>query len=180
MRDTWQGLSGGYNRQKRIGKRFFGRGDVKYAFLGLLAGGPMHGYQMMKALREQSGGLYSPGPGSIYPTLQTLEDRGWAESNDRDGRKVYRITELGLASLEEWRLDRMKQQAAVSSPKAAAPSKGKDELELKRAGKEMASLMMEMLRNQALQPEQVTALTLLYRRTCQEMAAIVEKGGEMG
>src|SRR5262245_17962661 len=57
------------------GKRFFGRGDLKYALLELLQERPMHGYEMMKALQERTGGLYTPSAGSVYPTLQMLEDR---------------------------------------------------------------------------------------------------------
>ncbi|HJT59495.1 MAG TPA: PadR family transcriptional regulator, partial [Ktedonobacteraceae bacterium] len=58
----------------REGGRFFGRGDMKFALLQLLQERPMHGYEMMKALEEKSGGFYTPSPGSIYPTLQMLED----------------------------------------------------------------------------------------------------------
>src|SRR6266516_4862688 len=57
------------------GHRFFGRGDVKYALLELLRERPMHGYEMIKALEEKSGGFYTPSAGTIYPTLQMLEDR---------------------------------------------------------------------------------------------------------
>ena len=58
------------------GGRFFGRGDMKFALLELLQERPMHGYEMMKALAEKSGGFYTPSPGSIYPTLQMLEEGG--------------------------------------------------------------------------------------------------------
>ena len=79
------------------GPRFFGRGDVKFALLELLQERPMHGYEMMKALEEKSGGFYSPSAGSIYPTLQMLEDRGFVTSNDVEGKKVYTITDEGRA-----------------------------------------------------------------------------------
>jgi DNA-binding PadR family transcriptional regulator len=57
---------------------------------------------MMKALEEKSDGQYTPSAGSIYPTLQMLEDRSWIESDDPDGKKVYRPTEAGLNALQEW------------------------------------------------------------------------------
>lgn len=85
------------------GKRYFGRGGVKYALLELLTKEPMHGYQMMKGLEEQSGGLYSPSAGSIYPTLQLLEDRDFVTAAEDGGKKVYRITEQGQAFLQEGR-----------------------------------------------------------------------------
>ena len=82
-------------------RRYFGRGGVKYALLELLTMEPMHGYQMMKALEEQSGGLYIASAGSIYPTLQLLEDRGFIVSEENEGRKVYRITDAGRGFLAE-------------------------------------------------------------------------------
>ncbi len=83
------------------GHRFFGRGDMKFALLGLLQERPMHGYEMMKALEEKSGGFYAPSAGSVYPTLQLLEDRGFVTINETDGKKVYSITDAGRAALQE-------------------------------------------------------------------------------
>lgn len=83
------------------GKRYFGRGGVKYALLRLLESQPMHGYQMMKSLEEQSGGLYIPSAGSIYPTLQMLEDRELISSTVTEGKKIYRIRDAGRAFLKE-------------------------------------------------------------------------------
>ena len=83
------------------GERFFGRGDMKYALLELLRERPMHGYEMMKMLEERSHGFYTPSAGSIYPTLQMLEDRGLVSVANVDGKKVYSITEEGKAFLNE-------------------------------------------------------------------------------
>jgi DNA-binding PadR family transcriptional regulator len=83
------------------GQRFFGRGDVKYALLELLVERPMHGYEMMKALEEKSGGFYVPSAGTIYPTLQMLEDRGLVTSSQDSGKRIYQITEAGRAQLAE-------------------------------------------------------------------------------
>src|SRR5213082_641113 len=85
------------------GPRFFGRGDIKFALLQLLQERPMYGYEMMKALEEKSGGFYTPSPGSIYPTLQMLEDRGFVSVRDTEGKKVYSITDAGRALLNERR-----------------------------------------------------------------------------
>src|SRR6266516_3964669 len=87
------------------GRRFFGRGDVKYALLELLRERPMYGYEMIKALEEKSGGFYSPSPGSIYPTLQMLEERGYVTAKDVDGKKVYSITDAGRALLNDRQRD---------------------------------------------------------------------------
>ncbi|QBD83045.1 PadR family transcriptional regulator [Ktedonosporobacter rubrisoli] len=83
------------------GNRFFRRGDVKYALLELLQERPMHGYEMMKALEEKSGGFYTPSAGSIYPTLQMLEDRGLVTAEETEGKKVYSITDAGRELLTQ-------------------------------------------------------------------------------
>lgn len=61
----------------------------------------MHGYEMIKALEEKSGGFYTPSPGSIYPTLQMLEEGGYVTVSEVEGKKVYTITESGRGLLAE-------------------------------------------------------------------------------
>jgi DNA-binding PadR family transcriptional regulator len=71
------------------------RGDVRTAILALLAEEPMHGYQVIGQLGERSGGMWRPSAGSVYPTLQQLEDEGLVKGEERDGRKVYSLTDDG-------------------------------------------------------------------------------------
>jgi DNA-binding PadR family transcriptional regulator len=71
------------------------RGEVRPAILAVLAEKPMHGYQVMQELRERSGGAWAPSAGSIYPTLQQLEDEGLVLAEERDGRRVFTLTESG-------------------------------------------------------------------------------------
>jgi DNA-binding PadR family transcriptional regulator len=56
---------------------------------------------VMKELEDQMQGCYSPSPGTVYPTLQWLEDEGLVRSRDVDGKKIYEITDAGLKFLEE-------------------------------------------------------------------------------
>jgi DNA-binding PadR family transcriptional regulator len=79
--------------------RFFEFGELRLALLSLLAEGPKHGYQLMKAMEERSGGMYRGSAGSIYPTLQQLEDEGLIEGDRQEGRRVYRLTEAGRKEL---------------------------------------------------------------------------------
>lgn len=72
-----------------------GRGDVRAAILVLLDEGPMHGYQVIQELSERSRGMWRPSPGSIYPTLQLLEDEGLVTSDTTEGRRVFRLTDAG-------------------------------------------------------------------------------------
>ena len=71
------------------------RGDVRLAVLSLLAEQPMHGYQMITELAERSGGAWRPSPGSIYPTLQQLEDEGLVTVTEQDGRRTFALTDAG-------------------------------------------------------------------------------------
>jgi DNA-binding PadR family transcriptional regulator len=76
-----------------------GRGDVRAAILVLLAEEPKHGYQVIQELSERSGGRWRPSPGSIYPTLQLLEDEGQVTSEQIEGRRVFRLTDSGRAEV---------------------------------------------------------------------------------
>ena len=81
--------------------RWLERGDLKFAILALIRDRSMHGYEVMQVLEEESAGSYRASPGSVYPTLQLLEDMGYLEASARDGRKTYSITDAGLAYLDE-------------------------------------------------------------------------------
>jgi DNA-binding PadR family transcriptional regulator len=81
--------------------RFYDRGDLKFVILRLLREKPMHGYEVMRALEEGSGGWYRASPGSVYPTLQMLEDQGYVRGEERNGKKVYEITDAGREYLRE-------------------------------------------------------------------------------
>src|SRR5687767_9912562 len=76
------------------------RGDIKYLLLEILKEGPRHGYEIITGLEGRFRG-YRPSPGSVYPTLQMLEEGGFVTSEEMDGKKVYTITDAGLKLLEE-------------------------------------------------------------------------------
>jgi DNA-binding PadR family transcriptional regulator len=84
---------------------FFGRGpraargDIRAAILALLAEEPMHGYQVIKELGARSGGVWKPSPGSVYPTLQHLEEEGVVAGRDQDGKRVFELTDAGRAEV---------------------------------------------------------------------------------
>ena len=73
------------------------RGDVRAAILLALADEPMHGYQIMQQLEQRSGGAWRPSPGSVYPTLQLLEDQGLIKGEEAEGKRVFSLTEAGVA-----------------------------------------------------------------------------------
>ena len=77
------------------------RGDVRAAILDVLAVEPMNGYQVIQQIAERSGGAWKPSPGSVYPTVQQLEDEGLVGAQEDGGRRLLRLTEAGLAYVEE-------------------------------------------------------------------------------
>lgn len=99
--DWWWGWKRGPRRGRRGRRVWFESGDMKYVILKLLREKPMHGYEVMKALEEQTRGCYKPSAGTVYPTLQMLEDEGLVRIKEENGKKIYEITDEGLAFLEE-------------------------------------------------------------------------------
>jgi DNA-binding PadR family transcriptional regulator len=79
----------------------FQKGDMKYVILDLIKDKPRHGYEIIRELEEQSHGTYKPSAGAVYPTLQMLEEMEYAISIEKDGKKIYTITEKGRKFLVE-------------------------------------------------------------------------------
>jgi DNA-binding PadR family transcriptional regulator len=98
--DAWFGESAKHEWRGRR-RQWFESGDMKYVILKVLRDKPMHGYEVMKALEEETSGCYKPSPGTVYPTLQWLDDEGLVKASDVDGKKVYAITDAGRAFLDE-------------------------------------------------------------------------------
>jgi DNA-binding PadR family transcriptional regulator len=84
----------GFGHQGRPRMR---RGDIRTAVLAILDEQPRHGYEVIQALEDKTGGAWRPSAGSIYPMLQLLEDEGLARSSERDGKRVYELTDAGRA-----------------------------------------------------------------------------------
>jgi DNA-binding PadR family transcriptional regulator len=71
------------------------RGDVRAAVLLLLAEQPMHGYQLMQAIADRTGGRWTPSPGAIYPTINQLEDEALVTVTADSGRRLVSLTDAG-------------------------------------------------------------------------------------
>lgn len=77
----------------------FSHGDLRLYLLNLLDESPRHGYDLMQALSDRTGGTYTPSAGTIYPRLAKLEEEGLV-TKTTDGRKtVYQITDAGRAEV---------------------------------------------------------------------------------
>jgi DNA-binding PadR family transcriptional regulator len=79
----------------------FEAGELRLVILRLLKERPRHGYDIIKALEERMAGCYTPSPGTVYPTLQLLEDQGLVRVVESEGKKVYHLTPEGEKQLEE-------------------------------------------------------------------------------
>ncbi|MFE5715317.1 PadR family transcriptional regulator [Streptomyces sp. NPDC056501] len=95
-------FGGGFGGRGRGGGRGRARrGDVRASILALLKDRPMHGYEMIREIGERSDGAWKPSPGSVYPTLQMLEDEGLITSASEGGKKLFTLTDAGRAEAEE-------------------------------------------------------------------------------
>ena len=83
------------------GGRSVRRGNVRFAILSALRDQPMHGYQVIQELEARTQGRWRPSAGSVYPTLQLLEDEGLLASEVIDGRRTYSLTDGGRQAAEE-------------------------------------------------------------------------------
>lgn len=92
----------GGGRRGRERKRMFESGELRLVLLKLIVDQPRHGYELIKAIEEMTGGEYAPSPGVVYPTLTMLEDMGLiAEKKSKDSKKIYEATDEGRAHLGE-------------------------------------------------------------------------------
>lgn len=76
------------------------RGDVRMAILSVLAEQSSNGYQVISRITERSRGAWRPSPGSVYPTLQQLEDEGLVRAQTDTGSKLMELTDPGREYVE--------------------------------------------------------------------------------
>ncbi|HZU80683.1 MAG TPA: PadR family transcriptional regulator [Acidimicrobiales bacterium] len=131
--EDWGGEWGGPMRGPRMR-----RGDIRWALLGALTDGPGHGYELITRLEEHHGGIWRPSPGSVYPTLQMLEDEGLVRSEERDGKRVYELTDAGRSALEE----RTAHQEAGPGEAGFRPSRGRGRRFGEKIGPAIGPLVM--------------------------------------
>jgi DNA-binding PadR family transcriptional regulator len=109
----WQGAWGPFNfdfdsdgwgggRKSRRTRRMFESGELRLVLLKLIVDEPRHGYDLIRAIEELTGGEYAPSPGVVYPTLTLLQDMGLIEEAPGEGpRKSFQATDEGRSYLEE-------------------------------------------------------------------------------
>jgi DNA-binding PadR family transcriptional regulator len=144
-----------------------GRGDVRAAILALLTEEPMHGYQIITELTERSGGVWRPSPGSVYPTLQAMEDQSLVTADTSEGRRVFRLTDEGRG-------------AAAAAGDGPAPwedaARGADRslVDLKGLAFEVGAAIMQV--GQAGSDEQIRTVADILRETRRRIYLVLADG----
>jgi DNA-binding PadR family transcriptional regulator len=100
--DFGEGSEGWGRRGGRRARRMFESGELRLVLLKLIADEPRHGYDLIRAIEDLTGGEYAPSPGVVYPTLTLLQDMGLIEEAPGEGpRKAFQVTDEGRAHLDE-------------------------------------------------------------------------------
>ena len=86
------------------------KGSTKNLVLAVLKEGELHGYQILKEIKNRSNDALELGEGTIYPVLHALEKEGalesrWEEQANGMKRKYYKITQEGRRKLKEAKKD---------------------------------------------------------------------------
>jgi DNA-binding PadR family transcriptional regulator len=146
------------------------RGDIKFLLLELLSEQPSHGYDLIKQIEARYGGFRRLSPGSVYPTLQLLEDGGYVTSESRGGKRVYTITDEGRQFLAE-----RAQQEPSGSPwdafRNAAAGKPQEFNQLRQAATELAGAVFQVARGG--NSDRMNRVRELLERTKREIYAIL-------
>ena len=151
------------------GGRMFDQGHLKFVILGLLAEKPRHGYEIIKEIEEKFGGMYSPSPGTVYPTLTMLEDLGYAKvTPEESGKKVYEITDEGRAHLAENKplMDDILERIAEFAQNVF----GEPMMEVHRGFKNIGRAIYA--KNTARTPEQVKKIVEILQRAAAEIDGV--------
>jgi DNA-binding PadR family transcriptional regulator len=170
---SWKGEKVGFFSSARAGRREerFGKGDIKYVILTLLLEKPSYGYEIIHAIEDRFGGLYTPSPGTIYPTLQMLEDLGYVTSAQTEGKKIYTITPAGTQFLAE-----NKDQVANAQEHMSGwwdrRSSSEEMHEVLEKLKELRRILKYRRRN--MDPKKIPELRAIIERTYLEIEALLK------
>ncbi|MBD2449113.1 PadR family transcriptional regulator [Nostoc sp. FACHB-152] len=144
------------------------RGEMKFILLGVLSERPQHGYELIKELETRRGGFHRLSPGSVYPTLQMLEEGGYLTSEQVDGKRVYTITESGRQLLS----DRVQQSDSQNPHDSFTESKPSELIELRRTLTQVNDAVTQVARSGNLeQANRVRDLLVQVKREIYKLLA---------
>lgn len=146
-------------------RRPFQRGDFKYIILQHLKDKPGYGYEIIRALEERFHSFYVPSPGSVYPTLQMLEEMGYITGAERDGKKVYTITGEGIKFLEGEKDS--EERIRKRMKRWWNPENADDIIDTMREFEKLAGLVREKVRN--TDAEKLSRIRKTISHACEEI-----------
>jgi DNA-binding PadR family transcriptional regulator len=150
-----------------LAKAFFAKGDFKIIVLSVLQERPMHGYEIVRTIQEQSKGLYKPSPGSVYPALKMLLGKGYIVLSSDERRKVYRITMAGKRLLQSRRAE--VEKAMKSYQDSLGPERSALLLEAHKTMKIIA------IASKDVTPEQAKDLIRICNDAREKMLRVISK-----
>jgi DNA-binding PadR family transcriptional regulator len=138
----WSEDGPGFGRGGR--RRMFDGGELKLVLLKLIADKPRHGYDLIRAIEERTGGAYAPSPGIVYPTLTLLSDMGLIDEQSSEGaRKQFAVTAEGTAHLTEHAAEVIAMFARLDE--LGAVRERTDVMPIRRAMHNLKSVLMHRL-----------------------------------
>lgn len=155
------------------------RGDLRYVILDLLKDRPSYGYELIQALEERFHGFYSPSAGTVYPTLQWLQDLGYVSAAEQDGRKMYTITDAGRAFLAE-RKEKVDEVWARMGAWWGGPQMRDEWREFSRDMRDMGRNMRDMFRDarfeaRRMSPEKLSRVREVIAQASQDIEKILRE-----
>ncbi|WP_421990520.1 PadR family transcriptional regulator [Roseococcus sp.] len=166
------GRGGGWDMEgERDGgrrQRVFGGDELRLVLLKLIAETPRHGYDLIRAIEERTGGAYAPSPGVVYPTLTLLAEMGLIAEQHTDGaRKLYAVTPEGAQHLAE-------RAAEVEALFARLDALGQardhlDAMPLRRAVHNLRTVLMHRMATGTLDGEKIHEAVALIDETARKI-----------
>jgi DNA-binding PadR family transcriptional regulator len=140
-------------------RRMFDGGELRLVLLKLIADKPRHGYDLIRAIEERTGGAYAPSPGIVYPTLTLLSEMGLIDEQLAEGaRKQFAVTPEGTAHLAEHDAEVVAMLARLDA--LAAMRERTDAVPIRRAMHNLRSVLMSRL-SDGLDKERMLEATAL-------------------
>jgi DNA-binding PadR family transcriptional regulator len=150
------------------GRRVFDASELQLVLLKLLSEQPRHGYDLIRAIEELTGGAYSPSPGVVYPTLTMLSEMGHTREDQSEGsRKTYAVTPDGQAFLDARKTEvaaLMARLAEMASERARF-----DNAPVRRAMMNLRAVLMHRLGEETVKPETWHAVTAIIDEAAQRI-----------
>ena len=149
-------------------RRVFDSGELRLVLLKLIADQPRHGYELIRAIEELTGGLYVPSPGMVYPILTLLQDMGQIEEAAPGGaRKQFTVTAEGTEHLAA---KRQEVEALFARLAELASSRQRtDGGPIRRAMGNLRTALMYRLDRDSVEPETLHAAAAILDEAAQKI-----------